>query len=800
MHENGSQANTHAMTAAYLRLVRITLLLSAFLPCIVVVCSRNLLGTEMSGGFIAKASAMTMFMALIGVGSWRLIGRVEPFINSVSLQEKDYLDELPHAWIPLAIAASAAGSLVLELAIIRWHGTVWEIFAFYKNFSLLSCFAGLGLGYALARRDRIPAIMILPLLAVQMCVLVGLRYGMESRRILSLMATPITEQLNMGLATASGYSHWISVFYFLTTVMLLTATPFIPVGQMCGRLLERTTPLHAYGLNLFGSIVGVALIMVLGFMWTPPVLWFLPCFVVFLLLQPFSGRVVVTGVAFSFVSIAVLAWPVSFGFERIYSPYQLLERGAGYHGLMEIRAAGHYYQRVDDLSTKAIPAYVGRAEIARYYEMPYLLHPHPGRVAVVGAGAGNDVAAGLRRGVDHIDAIEIDPAIIALGAQYHPERPYDDQRVTTIVNDARSFLRTTTQRYDVIVYGLLDSHTLLSHASSVRLDSFVYTVEGLRDARSRLADKGIVSLSFCLISEEMGRKIFLMMQEAFEGHAPVCIRAGYDGSVIFAQTKEGDLQLPPALLEGSNFTDVSREYADPGLRADMSTDDWPFFYMPQRIYPTSYVWLVLLVLAISVFLFGSVMPERPSTNLAAFFFMGAGFMLVETKAITELGLMFGNTWQVVGIVIASVLVMAFLANLAVMRIGFRQSTVPLCLVLVSVGIGLAVAKAGGFPATQLGGMLAVSALTCPMFFSGIAFSVLLANHEHISRALAMNLFGAMCGGLLEYNSMYFGFQFLYWIAIGLYGCALLTSSWIELPREVAYTSSGRQPDSIGSRS
>ena len=84
----------------------------------------------------------------------------------------------------------------------------------------------------------------------------------------------------------------------------------------------------------------------------------------------------------------------------------------------------------------------------------------------------------------------------------------------------------------------------------------------------------MVSLSFCVMSEEMGHNIFLMMQEAFDGHPPLCIRAGYDGSVIFAQTKEGDLQLPPARLEGSNFTNVSHVYADPGLRADMSTADW----------------------------------------------------------------------------------------------------------------------------------------------------------------------------------------------------------------------------------
>jgi hypothetical protein len=37
----------------------------------------------------------------------------------------------------------------------------------------------------------------------------------------------------------------------------------------------------------------------------------------------------------------------------------------------------------------------------------------------------------------------------------------------------------------------------------------------------------------------------------------------------------------------------------------------------------------------------------------------------------------------------------------------------------------------------------------------------------------MNLLGAMVGGVLEYNSMYFGFQSLYWLAVALYAAGLI---------------------------
>ena len=56
-----------------------------------------------------------------------------------------------------------------------------------------------------------------------------------------------------------------------------------------------------------------------------------------------------------------------------------------------------------------------------------------------------------------------------------------------------------------------------------------------------------------------------------------------------------------------------------------------------------------------------------------------------------------------------------------------------------------------------------------------------------SNALAYNLMGALFGGLMEYNSMYFGFAFLYLLAIGFYFLAWAFSwqgmpAWLRWPR------------------
>jgi hypothetical protein len=341
------------------------------------------------------------------------------------------------------------------------------------------------------------------------------------------------------------------------------------------------------------------------------------------------------------------------------------------------------------------------------------------------------------------------------------------------VNDARSFLRNSSQAYDLIVFGLLDSHTLLSQASSVRLDSFVYTVQAMREARARLKPHGMISLTFSLLNDPLGRKIYLMLQEAFDGRPPLCIQVGYDEGVMFLQTADGQVELPPGYSAGRMLLDKTATYANPALRADVATDDWPFFYMPVRIYPVSYLVMVTLVLALSLLLFWNFLPERPVTRNVPFGLLGAGFMLVETKGITELGLTFGNSWQVIGVVIAGILVMAFLANWVVKRFAISGPLMWYGLLFASLGVGWWVARSGGFSSTVGGRIGTAVLLTSPLFFSGVVFSTLLKTRGEISGVMSANLFGAMCGGLLEYNSMYFGFRFLYLMAAGLYLVAFI---------------------------
>ena len=717
------------------------------------------------------------------IATWALfhvLRKLKSVLDANAVAQRLFLDTLDSRYIDAAIVVSTALSLFLELALIRWQSSVLEFLAFYKNFSLLACFAGLGLGYALAARDRIPLLMVVPLLGAQFCffLFVRLEFSFLDSESTAFEVNPFREQLAMGMSPGNWFDA-LGLFLLLSVIFLLTALTFVPIGQLCGRLMERRKNLRAYGLNLIGSLLGVVMMLVASLLWTPPLVWFALCFLGILLLhfrQPFP---LIAGIVFSIICTIILAWwPLGPLWSRVYSPYQLVEIGTdSTTGLTLIRASGHYYQHVLDLSSH----YRESSHDRDYYDFPYKAHPVLNNVAIIGSGTGNDVAAAVRAGAGRVDAIEIDPVILLVGKERHPEKPYANPRVRPVNNDARSFLRGTEDKYDLIVYGLLDSHTLLSQGSSVRLDSFVYTIEGLREARNLLKPDGMISLSFTVLSEAMGRKIYLMMQQVFDGRAPLCVASeGWNTTFLISNDPNW---RPPANLMGANVKNVTAKYANSLVPASVSTDDWPFFYMPQRIYPISYLIMIALILVLSLLLVGNFVAEMPRLGHLSFFFLGVGFMLVETKGITEMGLTFGNTWQVVGIVFVGILTMAFLGNYLVQCLNIKRSAIAYLFLFAALAAGWLSARSGGLASTPIGRLETVALLSLPLLFSGIVFSTLLSARAYVSGIMAINLLGAIAGGLLEYNSMYFGFQALYLMALVCYilafvsECLFLNKMW-----------------------
>lgn len=676
------------------------------------------------------------------------------------------VDAIKGKHLGLWIALAAGLGLFFELMIIRVHSSYFQLFAYLKNVSLLSCFLGLGIGYALATKKRLFTPLVIPMFALQIIVMSLLRFS----PIAKYLQNPISESFTLGLLQTPAGLKLLFIYGFVIAVFVFNALCFIPLGHLASRLMAKSESLASYSWNLFGSLIGIILFSFISLLWTPPLVWFI-IGAVLLLFFLLKEKIILIVSAVSIVAVAiVLSLSHQTNQFDIYSPYQILTLTFSSVNPPTVLTSNSYYQKILDLrpeKTKANPVLKLSDE---YYSLPYSFKQKPQNVLIVGSGTGNDAAAAIRNGAGHVDAVEIDPAILETGKELHPEAPYQNPKVTAIQNDARAYIKYTDKKYDLIVYGLLDSHTLLSGRGGIRLDSYVYTVEGLKEAKSKLTDNGAISLTFALLSPDLGNKIYDMLTQAFDGKPPVVYFSQYDQGFTFV---DGDKINANSVH--TTFENVTDQFGK--TPADVSTDDWPFFYMPKRIYPTSTVTIILMLLIVSIFIIRYFIGTKSKVGFSLpAFFLGAGFMLLETKGVTELALVYGSTWYVNSIVITSILLMGFFANLYVMRVKtLNRKIIYLALVAsVIISLGFTYFKFLG-QNVWMGEIIMPIELTLPMFFSGMAFSLEL-KRAGVPVALYSNLIGAMLGGFLEYNSMYFGFRSLYLFAIAMYLFAYLTNA------------------------
>ena len=699
-------------------------------------------------------------------------------VSNIIEKHTKYIDSIPSKKLGLWIALSAGLGLFLELSLIRIHSSYFQLFAYFKNVSLLSCFLGLGIGYARGTDKLLTTPLVVPMVSLQLAFLFSIR-GI----LYSINRNPISEQLTFGLAQSDSIISSLFNFSFIILVFSYNALCFIPLGQLVSRLMSKEDKLVAYGWNLIGSLSGILIFTIISFMWLPPYIWL----ILFLLgILPFLIQDKKASLISSSFLIIIIIWisvPRSVNELVIYSPYQKLTLQTLNSGVPNIRTADKYYQNIHRLNNAtALALNTNRADtleliehIGQSYAIPYYFQKKLEDVLILASGAGNDIAAALVNEAKNIEAVEIDPVIQRMGVAIHPEKPYSSEKVKTYIGDARAFLKTTKKNYDLIVFGLLDSHTLLSGKSGgIRLDSFVYTVEALKEARNALNNNGLICLSFWTMHPDLAKKLYLMLEEAFDGKSPLVYQTHHYGTVFII----GNQDIKYLKNEYNTYPEISSSIKKNNSTVDKATDDWPFFYMPKKIYPFSYVIVILLIVTVSILYTKNI--SAISTKKFSFpcFFLGIGFMLIETKGITELSLYYGSTWVVVSIVITAILIMAYLANLIMLKISTPSSNLIYTGLFTSLILGLSYTFARAYLSIpfQIDQIIGTLFLTIPLFFSGFAFSYELKNSPSVMVALSSNIIGAMVGGCLEYNAMYFGFRSLYILAILMYLFSFVSSS------------------------
>ena len=701
--------------------------------------------------------------------------------------------------------------LFFELTCIRWLGSTVIFLTFFTNIVLMACFLGMSLGCMAASRNRDFIDRVIPLTLWTIALAFGTLafYKLYGRVLVDVGGQGSPQQVFFGTEYhAKDPSYFVLPIEVIASVFFtLTALIFVGLGQILGRTLNAVPNRNlAYSINILGSLVGIVAFGAVSYFRTSPVTWFLisvgSCFYFV------NGSRVLRFCQF-LTLLAIVAVLSGYGVDTgslsvFWSPYYKVVHDTA-TGEIETNNIGH--QRMLEIR-EAAPAYL----------LPHLLNRDAGGLAfedvmIVGAGSGNDVQAALTQGAKHVDAVEIDPALNEIGRHRHPDRPYDDKRVSIHIDDGRSFARKTRRTYDLVSYAVVDSLVLHSSYSSLRLESFLFTEQAFRDIKQTLKPNGVFAMYNTYRQGWVVSRLAKMAEKVF-GTKPLVISLPYQSEIASESNQGNHLTLllvgpgPTSRLDSirAMFHDKGYFWANerpkwnenvnsygvtppkvPGTQGNdwqkigladvdtsgvmwLATDDWPFLYLRDPTIPALNLRWMLLVTVISVALLFVFAPIRASRPNGQMFFLGAGFMLLETKGIVQMALLFGSTWIVNSIIFFAVLVMVLLSNLFVLWIQPRRRwklyySLLIAALLINYFVPMN-SYLGLSAATR--GILSCAAVFAPVFFAGIIFALAFRDSQRPDIDMGSNIAGIILGGLSENLSLATGFSSLVLIAILFY--------------------------------
>jgi SAM-dependent methyltransferase len=644
--------------------------------------------------------------------------------------------------------------LFLELSLIRWSGATVLHLSYFSNFVLLGSFLGIGLGFL--RASRFPAgqpfyspVALLALIGFLSAYPVAV--NRESRSVIYFTSL-----------STSGPPIWVTLPVIFLTVAAVLAGP----GEMVADCFHKLPRLEAYRYDLLGSLLGIASFTLCSFLGVPPLVWFLVVAGTFVVLMGSGGKSV--SLTLLIATIAMFGYPLLSEQGTFWSPYYRVttyqEPDSNGGTQWQVYVNGIPHQRLTTAAT--------RLKQEPFYDEPYQrVSKVPETMLIVGAGTGTDVSIALSHGVREVDAVEIDPSLLEFGRQHNPDRAYSDPRVTTHVNDGRAFLERTDKKYDLILFALPDSLTLVSGASALRLESYLFTQQAMQSAREHLAPGGAFSMYNYYREPWLVDRLGNTLRQSF-GHSP-CILSDPQAislAVFVVGLTPGDQQCQVTWQPGESVPSPS-------------TDDHPFLYVQDDAglfgVPVIYVIAISLILLgsmIAIALVGGVGQVRSLWRYRDLFLLGVAFLLLETKAVTGFALYFGTTWLVNALVFGGVLV----AVLTAVEVTRRFSTPPLRVMYVVLLGGLLLAWL--VPPSwvlALPVLLRLIVATMLAFVPITAANIIFAERFRASAepttAFGANLLGAMVGGCLEYVAIATGYRSLLVVCAALYLAAYLAT-------------------------
>lgn len=715
--------------------------------------------------------------------------------------------------------------LFLELLVIRLIGTEIRIFAYFSNLVLLATFIGLGFGMIINKSlpVAISAVALFLVVAASSTNYIVRWPNLDFKffsGVTELLA-PLSESYIWLTANTYSKSGIIIGFFLLIVLFINLILIFMPLGQITGNILgKHKKPILAYSINIAASLVGMWAFQTFSLSRLTPYFGIVLAIVgLYFLTKDKAEKYLIVAIAIAtIVFIAPKSQPEKFR-ATYWSPYQKLTLSASGKDPSETNPQPEgWYLEVNNVGYMALNNLsedyreIVRQEFKKMYgdnppidqkysdsyTLPFEFKKEPNNVLIIGAGAGNDAAAAVRKNlvtgpdglkipdptqkIPLVDAVEIDPTIVEIGQKYHHEKPYRDPNVNVIVDDGRSFMEKTDKKYDLVIMSLADSHTLSSSLSNLRLDHYLYTKESFAQIKGLLKDDGILFLTFEVTRPWIGDRLNRGLVDVFNQEPKIFeVRSGGVfgwGGYSFVVSKNP--QTLKDILANNNDLDQFVVNNQRVFNTDTQplTDNWPYLYLDKPRLPLIHVVVALF--------FGSVLLIARKRILGtnklnwAMFFWGAAFLLFEFQNVSKASLLFGVTWQTNLFMISAILVLLLFANWTVQK-KLISSMVAFLLLIASLvlQILLPLETLNNFGLWQKI-VFASLVLNLPLYFGGMIFTDMFAKSQDKANAFGSNFLGAVFGGLAEMLSFLFGIHALLYIVIILYSIGFLASNYIKV--------------------
>jgi predicted membrane-bound spermidine synthase len=392
---------------------------------------------------------------------------------------------------------------------------------------------------------------------------------------------------------------------------------------------------------------------------------------------------------------------------------------------------------------------------------------------ILGAGAGKDIRMALLADAEQVTAVEINPAVVALGRKYadYNGSVLDLPQVKTVVMDGRSFVERSNAQYDLIYLNLVYSQAAEPQTSALN-ENWLFTREALHAYWKHIKPEGRIGIvthnalggvRLLMTTLSTLEKEGLSVHEALK-HVALVVQPDADPTqrttlvlITKAPWTQADAErlvnslksnrlgylyipfLAEELLQpliGGDFTLEEYIAANPEWSIWPTTDDRPFFYDLDPGLPPPLVtlwWFVAPLLIVSVALvLATRTASRPKGRglfLPYFALLGMAFMLIEVPLIQRFSLLLGNPTLSLLVALGGVLLGSGLGSLFSSRFAIDELPRLVTSVCLAAGIWLALSALlypwliGLVLPTSLGVRIvtALNLMAIPGFLVGIPF-------------------------------------------------------------------------------